>query len=76
MFYVPSVGDDPATLVPELECSWSKHLVNDEWPLPRGRKLVPILVSPNSSEHQVSDLELAAAHVALVVAPHGLLVPS
>jgi hypothetical protein len=28
----------------------------------------------NSSEHEISDVELARAHVALVVAPLGLLV--
>jgi hypothetical protein len=35
---------------------------------------VPILVALNSSEDQVSDVELVRAHVALVVALQGLLV--
>jgi hypothetical protein len=35
---------------------------------------VPILAALNSSEHEISDVELAGVHVALVVAPHGLLV--
>jgi hypothetical protein len=63
MFDVPSIGDDSTVLV-------SHH----ERPLPRGRKLVPVLAALNSSEDQVPDLELASAHVALVVASQGLLI--
>ena len=68
MFYVPCIGDDRAVVVPELECSWSEHLINDVRPLPRGRELVSVLVAHNLSEYQVSDLEFAIAHVALVIA--------
>jgi hypothetical protein len=35
---------------------------------------VPVLASFNSSENKIPDVELAGAHVALVVAPQGLLV--
>jgi hypothetical protein len=35
---------------------------------------VPVLASLNPSEHKISDVELAGAHVAFVVAPQGLLV--
>jgi hypothetical protein len=43
-------------------------------PPPKGDELVSILIALNSSEDQVYDLELARAHVALVVASQGLLV--
>jgi hypothetical protein len=43
-------------------------------PLPRGRELVSILVALNSSEDQVSDVELTRTHVVLVVTSQGLLV--
>jgi hypothetical protein len=68
VFDVPSVGDDSAVFVSDLECSRSEYLVNDEWPLPWGRDLVLILAILNSLEDQVSDLELMATHVTLVVA--------
>jgi hypothetical protein len=68
MFDVPGIGDDPSFLVSDLVCSGSEHLVDDEWPLPRGQELVSILSTLNSSEDQVSDLELTRVHVALVVA--------
>jgi hypothetical protein len=35
---------------------------------------VPVLATLNSSEHEISDVELAGAHVALMVAPQVLLV--
>jgi hypothetical protein len=35
---------------------------------------VLVLAALNSSEYKVSDVELAGAHIALVVAPQGLLV--
>jgi hypothetical protein len=35
---------------------------------------VPVLAALNSSEDQVSDVELAGAHVVLMVASQGLLV--
>jgi hypothetical protein len=68
VFDVPSVGDDSAVFVSDLECSRSEYLVNDEWPLPWRRDLVLILAILNSLEDQVSDLELMATHVTLVVA--------
>jgi hypothetical protein len=67
MFDVPHVGDDPTTLVSDLECSGSEYLVDDERPLPRGRELMSILAALNSSEYQMPDLELASAYVVLVV---------
>jgi hypothetical protein len=70
MFHVPAV------LVLKFECSWSEHLIDDEWPLPRGRELMPILVALNSSEHLVTNLELSVVHVALVLAVQSLLVSS
>jgi hypothetical protein len=68
VFDVPSIGDDSAVFVSDLECSRSEYLVNDEWPLPWRRDLVLILAILNSLEDQVSDLELMATHVTLVVA--------
>jgi hypothetical protein len=41
---------------------------------PRWRQLVPVLAGLNPSENEVADVELAWAHVALVVAPQCLLV--
>jgi hypothetical protein len=35
---------------------------------------VLVLAALNSSEYEVSDVELVGAHVALVVAPQGLLI--
>jgi hypothetical protein len=35
---------------------------------------VPVLAALNSSEHEISNVELAGAHAALVVMPQGLLV--
>jgi hypothetical protein len=67
VFDVPSIGDDSAVFVSDLECSRSEYLVNDEWPLPWRRDLVLILAILNSLEDQVSDLELMATHVTLVV---------
>jgi hypothetical protein len=74
VFDVPRVGDDPPVLVLELVRAWSEHLVDDEWPLPRWRQLVPILAALNPSENEVPDVELARAQVALVVTPQHLLV--
>jgi hypothetical protein len=68
VFDVPSVGDDPPVLVLDHVCLRSEHLVDDERPLPRWRYLVPVLAALDSSEHEVPDVELAGAHVALVVA--------
>jgi hypothetical protein len=68
MFDIPCVGDDSSVLVSDLVCTRSEHLVDDEWPFPRGRELVSILAALNSSEDQVSDVKLARANVALVVA--------
>jgi hypothetical protein len=68
VFDVPCVGDDPPVLVLDLVGSGPEHLVDDEWPLPRWRELVSVLAAMNSSEDQVSDVELVRAHVALVVA--------
>jgi hypothetical protein len=76
VFYVPCVQDDSVVLVPELECPWSESLISDDCPLPWGCELVLILVALHSSENQVSDLELVASHVLLVIAPQGLLVSS
>jgi hypothetical protein len=74
VFDVPCVGDDPPVLVLDLVGSGPEDLVDDEWPLSRWRELVPVLDALNSSEGQVSDVELARSHVALVVASQGLLV--
>jgi hypothetical protein len=74
VFDVPCVGNDPPVLVLDLVSSGPKHLVDDEWSLPRWRELVPVLATLNSSEDQVSDVELVWAHIALVVASQGLLV--
>jgi hypothetical protein len=68
MFDVPRIGDDSSVLVSDLEGSGSKHLMDDEWPLPRRRELVSILAALNSSEDQVPHLELAGAYTELVVA--------
>ena len=68
VFDVPCVGDDPPVLVLDLVCPWSEHLVDDEGPLPRWRQLVPVLAGLNPSENEVADVELARAHVALVLA--------
>jgi hypothetical protein len=68
VFDVPHVGDSLSVFVSNLVCSGSKHLVVDERPLPRGRKLVSILDALNSLEEHVFGLELARVHVALVVA--------
>jgi hypothetical protein len=70
VFNVPCVGDDPPVVVLDLVHPWSEHLVDDERPLPRWRQLVPILASLNPSEDEVADMELARAHVALVVEPN------
>jgi hypothetical protein len=59
VFDVPCIGDDPPILVLDLVCPWSEHLVDDERPLPWRRKLVPVLAALNSSEHKISDVELA-----------------
>jgi hypothetical protein len=67
VFDVPHIGDDPFVLVPDLVCSGSEHLVDDEQPLPRGQELVSILTALKSSEDQVPDLELAGVNVTLVV---------
>jgi hypothetical protein len=48
--------------------------VNNERPFPRWCELVSVLAAMNSSEDQVSDVELARAHVALMVASYILLV--
>jgi hypothetical protein len=76
VFYVPCIRDDFVVLVSEVECSRAEHLVDDERPFPRGCELVPVFVALDSSKHQVTDLELAASYIALVIAPKGLLVPS
>jgi hypothetical protein len=68
VFDVPRVGDDSFVLLPDLVCSGSEHLVDDEWPLPSGRELASILAALNSPEDQVPDVELARAQVVLVVA--------
>jgi hypothetical protein len=68
VFNVPRVGNDPPILVLDLVCPWSEHFVDDERPLPRWRQLVPVLATLNSSENMVSNVELARAHVTLVVA--------
>jgi hypothetical protein len=65
---VPRVGDDPPILVLDLVCPRSEHFVDDERPLPWWGQLVPILAALNSSEHEISDMELTRTHVALVVA--------
>jgi hypothetical protein len=59
VFDVPCIGDDPPILVLDLVCPWSEHLVDDERPLPWRRKLVLVLAALNSSEHKISDVELA-----------------
>jgi hypothetical protein len=74
VFNVPCIGDDPPVFVLDLVRSGSEHLVDDEWPLPRWCELVPVFAALDSLEDQVSDVELARAHVALVVASQGLLV--
>jgi hypothetical protein len=74
VFDVPCVGDDPLVFVLDLVRSWSEHLVDDEWPLPRWCELVPVLAALNSSEDQVFNMELARMHVALVIASQSLLV--
>jgi hypothetical protein len=51
-----------------------EHLVDDERPRPRGIELVSILAALNSSEDQISNVELMRTHVALVVTSQGLLV--
>jgi hypothetical protein len=43
--------------------------MDDERPLPRWRQLVPVLAALNPSENEVADMELARAHVALMVVP-------
>jgi hypothetical protein len=45
----------------------SKHLVDDEWPLPRWCELVPVLAALNPLEDKVPNVELAGAHVVLMV---------
>jgi hypothetical protein len=67
VFDVPRVGYDSSVLVSDLVCSESEHLVDDEGPLPRRRELVSILAVMNTSEDQVSDVELTRAHVALEI---------
>jgi hypothetical protein len=67
VFDVPCVGDDSPVLVPDLVGFGSEHLVDDEWPLPRWCKLVLNLAALNLSGDQVSDVELARAHVTLVI---------
>jgi hypothetical protein len=74
MFYVPRVGDDSVVLKSDFVGSRSKDLVDEEWPLPQGCELVAILATLNSSGYKISDSELAGTHVALMVAPQGLLV--
>jgi hypothetical protein len=69
VFDVPCVGDDPPVLELDLVCPWSEHHVDDEGPLPRWRQLVSVLAGLNPSKNEVADVELAQAHVALVVAP-------
>jgi hypothetical protein len=70
---VPCVGDDPAVLVLDHVSPWSEHFVDDERPLPRWRQLVLVLAALNSSENEVPDVELAWAHVTLVVTSQRLL---
>jgi hypothetical protein len=69
VFDVSCVGDDPPVLELDLVCPWSEHHVDDEGPLPRWRQLVSVLAGLNPSKNEVADVELAQAHVALVVAP-------
>jgi hypothetical protein len=69
VFDVPCVGDDPPVLVLDLVRPWSKHLVDDEWPLPRWRQLVPVFAALNLSENEVANMELVRAHITLMVAP-------
>jgi hypothetical protein len=71
---VPSVGGDSIIFVSDLKRSGLEYLINDEWPLPWGRESASILATLKLSKDQVPDLELAGAHVALVVASQGLLV--
>jgi hypothetical protein len=74
VFDVPHIRDDSSVLICNLVRSGSEYLVDDEWPLPRGRELVSILAALNSSEDQISDMELARTHIALVVVSQSLLV--
>jgi hypothetical protein len=67
VFDVPRVGDDPPILILDLVRPWLEHLVDDEGPLPRWRQLVSVLAGLNPLENEVADMELARAHVALVV---------
>jgi hypothetical protein len=48
--------------------------VDDEWPLPRWRELVPVLAALNSLKDQVFNVELTRTHVALVIVSQSLLV--
>jgi hypothetical protein len=48
--------------------------VDDEWPLPRWRELVSVLAALDSSKDQVSNVELARTHVALMIASQSLFV--
>jgi hypothetical protein len=68
VFDVPSFGDDPSVLISNLIRSRSEHLLDDEWPFPRLCEFVSVLAALNSSEDQVSNVELVRAHFALVVA--------
>jgi hypothetical protein len=58
----------PPVFILDLVCPRSEHLVDDKRPLPRWRQLVSVLAALNPSENEVADMELARAHVALVVA--------
>ena len=61
------IGEDLIVDGLELVGTWSEHLRDDVWSLPRWRELVAVLVALDEVKHQVPDVKRPTPHSMAVV---------